>query len=151
MATNLDDFIQKILNRSDDITALFSEAEQLPTNISDCIKALSLYSRSLTEDGKYYHEGSRYVLYPNFVAFTPRYKRASHVTIELRGNPKEFDQKQILPLTDARAGSYSKCNFKSQKQLAAACAYIERAWSLYKKGGGRVRLKPVTKEVPIEP
>ena len=78
---------------------------------------------------------------PNFVTFTIRHKQKRHLTISLRGNPSEFDVSPDLSLKEGRAGAYSECNVTSPRQLAAATAYVQRAYELYKRGASRVRRK----------
>lgn len=145
---DLEVFLSEIDRRPDDIEELFAALKHLP-ELEDCVRALARFARALAPGSKYYHDGDRYVLYPNFVAFTPRYKRAHHVTIELRGSPKEFAELDGLCIKGARADSYSKCDFRRPAHLAAVTAYIRRAHELYGRGAARKRSRPETREVVV--
>ena len=148
MDDTLEDLVAKIRRRPCAIDQLRDEAKKLP-ELVDTIRALAAFAKSLAPEAKYWIQGERYVLYPNFVAFTVRHKRSHHLTITLRGNIGEFDGFSELPLKEGRAGSYADCNLRSPKELAAAAAYIQRAYQIYQRGGARVRKKIVKTEVPV--
>ena len=149
MNDSLEELYEEVQRISCALNALREEAKQLP-DLADVIVALATFGKALDPGAKYRKEGERYVLRPNtFVTFTVRYKRSHHLTITLRGNLSEFETAQELPLKNGRAGAYSECNLSSPKQLAAAAAYIQRAYQLCKRGAGRVHKKPVKTEVPV--
>src|SRR3990172_6944037 len=95
----VENLLQQIETQPDAIEKLFAEAKNLP-QLEDVIRALAIFARNLTPKGKFYKEGERFVLSPNFVAFTPRYRRKKQVSISLRGNVKEFETHAVLPLKD---------------------------------------------------
>lgn len=143
MSMNINALLDAIrtISARNDVGALLKQVGETP-EIRDGIRALVAFAASLEPGLKFHLEGQRYVASPkNFVAFTPRLARARHVTIELRGGPDEFEGNPVLPIKDARAGCYSKCEFSSSRQLAAAAAYIERAYELYRLGRNRKRNK----------
>ncbi len=148
MGISLEELLRQIEKQPDAIEKLFIEAKKLP-QLEDVIRALAIFARSLTPKGKFYKEGERFVLYPNFVAFTPRHKRKKQVSISLRGNVKEFENQSVLPLKNGRAGSYSECVLNNPKQLAAAAAYIQHAYELYQEGSSRTRKAVIKTKVPI--
>jgi hypothetical protein len=137
MSKSFEEILTGLRDSPDETEKLFKELKQLP-EIDTCVRALVLYAKSLTKNAKLLKHGARYVLSPrNFVAFTPRYKRASHVTVEVRGSEKEFERVDGLMIKNSRAGSYSKFDFRNPGQLAAAVAYIRRANQLCAKGATR--------------
>lgn len=150
MSDVFDQLLAGLNDRPDDTEKLFRELKNLP-RIEHCVRALVLYALSFSKNAKLHREGSRYVLSPtNFVAFTSRHKRTCHVTIELRGNTNEFEILDKLSIKDARAGSYSKFDFHTPSQLAAAAMYVRRAHQLYRKGAGRTRTVSKTSEIAVE-
>ena len=133
----------------EEIDGLLAAVERVPA-IRDGIRVLAAFGASVEPGLRFHREGDRYVGFPkNFVAFTPRVVRANHVTIELRGAPSEYLVDPVLPLNDARAGSYSSCEFKSVRHLAAAASYLQRSHELYLRGRNRSRRTPRVEEVPV--
>ena len=141
--------LDEVNNLPNERNRLYRELEELP-ELKDCVRALSAFASSIAGAGKYFHQGDRYVLNPNFVAFTPRYKRKKHVVIELRGAIAEFESHKEVELQDARAGSYSKFVFSNPRQLCAAANHIQRAYMIYSRGRSRIKTVEETKELPIE-
>lgn len=151
MSKSFEQILAELGDSPDETEKLFRELNHLP-EIDICIRALVLYAKSLTTNGKLLKHSSRYVMSPrNFVSFTPRYKRARHVTIEIRGSEKEFEKVDGFAVKNARANSYSKFDFRRPDQLAAAVAYLRRANQVYGKGATRARTITKSAEVPVEP
>jgi hypothetical protein len=129
--------LDSLEDKPDRSAQYYAELENLPA-IRDCGRAIAQYAMSLVTRGRLQREkkgARRFVLAPvNFVAFTPHYKRANHIAIELRGNPSQFEVVDGVKVKDARGGAYSRCILGKPSDLAAVISYVRQAHTNYISG-----------------
>jgi hypothetical protein len=131
------------------------ELKHLPT-LESVGRALAQFARSLHPSGDFKLRGRKWVYAPpKFVTFSLVYKRKKNISLSLRGNPTEFEEKDVLPLRPGRGannsrGGCSECQITDAKQLSAAASYIERAHIISRRGRNRMPKTPVTIEEKVK-
>jgi hypothetical protein len=133
------------LSQAEVIVSLTDDLHRLGA-LAHTALALLQFAESLHPNHAVELKGERWVFNPNFVTLTPHWKRVTNIAFSLRGNPDEFPQDPVLPLKAGMAG-YSECTVTEPRQLAAAAAYIQRAYELYQRGRTRDRKRVVLREV----
>ena len=127
--------------------AMVTEFEQIP-RLEEVGVALTRFAMAISNSYPCC-ENEQWVFRPeNFCTFNIQYKRAQHVSISLRGAPREFLQCDEQRLTDSMGnGAYSKFYLESPAQLAMAAMHVRRAYDLWTRGRSRRRTRLVLREV----